>query len=183
MRPTLETERLILRPPEQADFDAGWAEFHGDEACMRYLGGPMARSLAWRALAQVAGMWSLLGFGQFSAVEKDTGRWVGRVGPWRPDGWPAPEVGWMFRRSAWGRGYATEAAAACLDFAFGELGWTFAGHMIHPDNQASQAVARKLGSTLIGEVRLPPPMDAAGPAQMWGQTAEAWAARGRPPSC
>ena len=50
MTPVLETERLILRIPEQADFDAGWAEFHGDPECMRYLGGAMPRSIASRKL-------------------------------------------------------------------------------------------------------------------------------------
>ncbi|ADG09151.1 N-acetyltransferase [Caulobacter segnis] len=171
---TIETERLILRAPVQADFDAGWAAFHMDSECMRYLGGAMPRSIAWRALAQVVGMWSLLGFGQFSAIDKATGRWLGRVGPWRPEGWPAPEVGWLFHREAWGRGYATEAASACLDFVFETLGWDFVGHMIHPDNLPSQAVAQRLGSRLVEMVTLPPPMDAAGPTQMWGQTASDW---------
>lgn len=174
MIPTIETERLILRGPVQADFDAGWAEFHGDAECMRYLGGAMPRSVAWRALAQVVGMWSLLGYGQFSVIDKETGRWLGRVGPWRPEGWPAPEVGWLFHRDAWGKGYATEAASACLAFVFETLGWDFVGHMIHPDNSPSQAVAQRLGSRLVEMVTLPPPMDAAGPTQMWGQTVEAW---------
>lgn len=174
MLPTLETERLILRVPVQSDFEAGWAEFHADPECMRYLGGAMPGSVAWRALAQVVGMWSLRGFGHFCAVEKATGRWIGRVGPWEPEGWPEREVGWMLRRSAWGMGYATEAARACLDFVFRELGWPRVAHMIHPQNAGSQAVAARLGSQLIGAVSLPPPMDAAGPAEMWGQTAEAW---------
>jgi RimJ/RimL family protein N-acetyltransferase len=174
--PILETDRLVLRAPVQADFDAGWAEFHQDEASMRYLGGPMPRSVAWRMLAQTVGMWSLRGFGQFSAIEKATGRWVGRVGPWEPEGWPEREVGWLLHRSAWGKGYATEAARACLGFVFGDLGWPRVGHMIHVDNQGSKAVAARVGSRLIGPVRLPPPMDAAGAAEMWGQSAEEWAA-------
>jgi RimJ/RimL family protein N-acetyltransferase len=172
--PTLETDRLVLRVPTQADFDAGWAEFHGDALCMRYLGGATPRSVAWRMLAQVVGMWSLRGFGQFSAIEKATGRWVGRVGPWEPEGWPEREVGWMLHRSAWGQGYATEAARACLEFVFRDLGWPRVAHMIHPDNDGSKAVANRLGSGLIQEVSLPPPMHVAGPTEMWGQSAEAW---------
>lgn len=182
MAVVLETERLVLRMPTQADFDAGWAEFHMDPDCMRYLGGAMARSVAWRALAQVVGMWSLLGFGQFSAIDKATGRWLGRVGPWRPEGWPAPEVGWLFHRDAWGKGYATEAGRACLDHVFGALRWDFVGHMIHPDNLPSQAVAQRLGSRLVEMVNLPPPMDVAGQTQMWGQTAEHWRAAQSPSS-
>jgi len=102
MYPTIETDWLILRIPTQDDFEAGWAEFHGDEECMRYLGGAMPRSVAWRLLAQVVGMWQLRGFGQFSAIKKENGQWVGRVGAWFPEEWPAPEVGWMLRRSVWG---------------------------------------------------------------------------------
>lgn len=54
------------------------------------------------------------------------------------------------------------------------MAWDFVGHMIHPDNLPSQAVAQRLGSRLVDMVTLPPPMDAAGPTQMWGQTAEDW---------
>lgn len=176
MSPTLESERLILRVPVQADFDAGWAEFHQDAECMRHLGGAMPRSVAWRALAQVVGMWSLRGFGQFSAIEKASGRWIGRVGPWEPEGWPEREVGWMLHRSAWGKGYATEAARLCLEFVFGELGWPRVTHMIHPLNVGSKAVAARIGSSLIEHVTLPPPMDAVGPTEMWGQSANTRAA-------
>jgi RimJ/RimL family protein N-acetyltransferase len=174
--PVLETERLILRVPTQADFDAGWARFHGDPECMRYLGGAMPPSIAWRTLAQVVGMWPLRGFGTFSLIEKATGRWIGRSGPWEPEGWPAREVGWMLCRSAWGQGYATEAAEAGLRFVFEELGWPSVAHMIHPENVGSQAVAQRIGSRFLERVTLPPPMDVAGPTQMWGQMAEEWRA-------
>ncbi|WP_368670106.1 GNAT family N-acetyltransferase [Phenylobacterium aquaticum] len=173
--PTLETDRLILRVPVQADFDAGWAELHGDAQSMRWLGGAMLRSIAWRSLAQVVGSWGLRGFGPFSVIEKASGRWVGRVGPWEPEGWPAPEVGWMLHRSAEGQGYATEAAQACLTFVFQDQGWTRVTHMIHPENLGSQAVARRLGGRLLEEVRLPAPFDDH-PTGMWGQTAADWAA-------
>src|SRR5690606_17152865 len=85
--PTLETARLILRPPREEDLD-GWAELMGDEETARYIGGPMTRSAAWRTMATMAGSWQLKGFGMFSVVEKETGRWIGRVGPWQPEQWP-----------------------------------------------------------------------------------------------
>jgi RimJ/RimL family protein N-acetyltransferase len=173
MLPTLKTERLVLRVPKQEDFDSGWSNFHSDAACMEHLGGAMPPSLGWRALAQVVGMWSLRGFGQFSVIERLTGAWVGRVGPWEPEGWPAPEVGWMIARSSWGKGYATEAADACLRYVFGELRWSRVTHMIHPKNTPSQAVARRLGSSLIEAVTLPPPFDVE-QTQMWGQTSADW---------
>jgi RimJ/RimL family protein N-acetyltransferase len=82
----------------------------------------------------------------------------------------------MLHRSAWGQGYATEAASACLRFVFEDLGWTSVSHMIHPENVGSHAVATRLGSRFMEMVALPPPMDVAGPTQMWGQTAERWRA-------
>ena len=81
----------------------------------------------------------------FSVIEKASGRWVGRLGPWQPEDWPGTEVGWGLAREVWGRGYATEGAAACMDYAFDVLGWTEAIHTIEPDNLASQAVAKRLG--------------------------------------
>src|SRR3712207_2646696 len=119
--PALETARLILRPPEERDLD-GFAEMMADEEAARFVGGVQARAGAWRGMAAMAGSWALRGYGMFSVVEKESGLWVGRLGPWRPEGWPGPEVGWGLVRSAWGKGYATEGAAASIDWAFEALG-------------------------------------------------------------
>jgi len=150
----IETERLILREidPER-DFD-GWAAAMADEETVRYTGGiVMDRNLAWRNMAGVIGHWQIRGYGFFSVESKSTGEWLGRVGPWYPLGWPAPEIGWTILRQHWGRGYATEAAQASLDYAFDTLGWPRVIHAILVGNEASIAVAEKLGSTLIRRQR------------------------------
>ncbi|HEX5379349.1 MAG TPA: GNAT family N-acetyltransferase [Phenylobacterium sp.] len=172
--PTLETERLILRPPEGRDFDA-WAAFAGDEEAARYLGGAQPRPVAWRGMATMTGAWTLVGFGMFSVVEKATGDWVGRLGPWRPEGWPGTEVGWGIVRSRWGRGYATEGATAAIDWAFDALGWTEVIHTIDPGNAASRAVASRLGSTILRQAVLPAPIGDL--IDVWGQSREQWQAR------
>ena len=100
--PTLETERLVLRPPIEADLDA-WAANLADAEAVRFIGGYQPRSLAWRNMAGVAGSWALRGFGTFSVLRKDTGRWIGRIGPHFPEDWPGREVGWGLAREAWGR--------------------------------------------------------------------------------
>jgi RimJ/RimL family protein N-acetyltransferase len=174
---TLRTERLVLRPPQAEDLDA-WAGFMADPEASRVLGGAQPRALAWRSLTGAAGAWALYGFSMFSVVETASGRWVGRVGPIRPEGWPGPEVGWGLVRDAWGRGYATEAAAACIDWAFDTLGWDDVIHTIDPDNRASQAVAIRLGSQNRGPGVLPPPYEGQ-PADIWGQSRQAWRARRR----
>jgi RimJ/RimL family protein N-acetyltransferase len=172
--PTLTTERLILRPPIQADFDS-WAACMADEEAQRYIGGVQPRPVAWRAMATMTGSWALKGFGMFSVLERDGGRWVGRIGPWRPEGWPGAEVGWGLARECWGRGYATEAAVACMDFAVDVLGWADIIHSIAPENAPSQAVARRLGSANRGPVAMPPPVQDH-TVDLWGQTADEWRA-------
>jgi RimJ/RimL family protein N-acetyltransferase len=172
--PVLETDRLILRLPEAEDFDA-WAAFAADDVAARFVGGVQPRAVAWRAICTMRGAWTIRGFGMFSVIEKATGRWVGRLGPWQPEGWPAREVGWGLSREAWGKGYATEGAAAALDYAFDVLGWTEVIHCIDADNVGSRRVAERLGSTLQGEATLPPPF--CEPCQIWGQTREQWRAR------
>ena len=173
--PVLETPRLILRPPRMEDFEP-WAAFGADEEAMRHLGGVQPPSAAWRGFMTVAGAWTLQGFAMFSVIEKSTGAWIGRVGPWKPAGWPGDEVGWGLAREVWGKGYATEAAAASIDWAFDHLGWSEVIHCIDAANVASQKVARRLGSALLRTDRLPPPYDTF-EVEIWGQTREQWRAR------
>jgi RimJ/RimL family protein N-acetyltransferase len=173
MGPTIETERLILRPPIEQDLD-GWAELMGDAEASRFIGGPMPRATAWRGMASMAGSWLLKGYGMFSVVEKESGAWVGRFGPWQPEGWPGTEVGWGLVRRAWGKGYALEGARAAIDWAFDALDWAEVIHTIDPENRASQALAQRLGSANRGPGRLPPPYEHF-TVDVWGQTREQWA--------
>jgi len=166
--PTLETERLILRPPDLRDLDA-WAGFMADPDAMRFLGGPQSRAGAWRAIALMAGSWAISGYGNFSVIEKASGRWIGRCGPWWPEGWPGPEIGWAFDRSAWGLGYASEAARRCVAFAYDVLGWDRVVHPIDPDNAASIAVALRIGSARIGPTRIALPHTEIA-CELYGQT-------------
>lgn len=112
----LETDRLILRQPELSDFEPLCA-LMADETVTRFIGGVQEPALVWRNLCGIVGHWALRGYGFFSVIEKESGRWLGRVGPWYPHGWPQPEIGWSLNRDSWGKGYATEAASACMDFA------------------------------------------------------------------
>jgi len=170
--PTLETERLILRPPAAEDFEPFAALMASDETA-HFIGGVQPRSVAWRGFAAMVGSWIILGFGMFSVFEKSSGQWVGRLGPIHPDGWPGNEIGWGLAREFWGKGYAVEGSRAAMDWAFTTLGWTDAIHSIHPENVASQGVARRLGSVNRGPVKLPAPFEET-PMELWGQTREEW---------
>ena len=157
------------------DFEP-WADFMADEAATRFIGGAQPRATAWRGFLSMVGAWTIQGFAMFSVIEKDSGRWVGRLGPWVPEGWPGNEIGWGIARETWGRGYATEGAAAAMDWAFDHLGWTEVIHSIDPENEASRAVARRLGSVNRGPGQLPAPYED-DPIEIWGQTREQWRAR------
>ncbi|MGA7297671.1 MAG: GNAT family N-acetyltransferase [Rhodanobacteraceae bacterium] len=172
---SLETPRLIMRPPRAEDFDS-WAAMMADAENSRHIGGPLPRALAWRGFTCVAGSWQMQGYSMFSVLEKSSGRWLGRVGPWHPEGWPGREVGWALIRAAWGQGFAIEAATAAMNFAFDTLGWDEVVHSIAPDNVSSQMLARRLGSSLRGPAQLPAPYEDLA-VDLWGQTRTDWRER------
>ena len=174
MGPTIETERLILRPPAAEDFD-GFAAFHTDAETMTHLGGVVSAPVAWRNMRGMAGAWALDGFSMFSVIEKASGAWIGRIGPIHPHGWPDREVGWGLLSKYWGKGYATEAAVASMDFAFDTLGWDKVIHTIDPLNFGSAKVAKALGSRVLGQGRLPDPFSHF-LVDIWGQSRDEWRA-------
>src|SRR3546814_17655116 len=81
----------------------------------------------------------------FSLIERASGEWVGRLGPWEPDGWPAPEIGYGVSAKFAGKGYAFEGAVAACDFAVEFLKWPELMHSIDPANTRSQALANRHG--------------------------------------
>ena len=171
----IETRRLILRPPRLEDLD-GWSDMMGDEVAARFIGGVAPRAVCWRQLMTMIGAWHAHGFAMFSVIEKKSGRWVGRLGPWQPEGWPGSEIGWSIARDRWGQGYAVEGAVAVTNWAFDTLGWSNIIHSIAPANRASQRVAEKLGSRHLGPGKLPPPYQD-DRIDLWGQTREDWRRR------
>lgn len=173
--PELLTPRLQLRPPRAEDFE-GWARLMADPEAARFIGGVQPRAAAWRGFLTMVGAWQIQGFGMFSVIERGSGQWIGRIGPWQPEGWPGTEVGWGLLSDWQGRGYALEAAVASIDWAFDQLGWSEVIHTIDPANLPSQRLAERLGSRLRGPGRLPPPFEAL-PIEIWGQTRAQWRAR------
>lgn len=155
MPPVLRTERLVLRGFDGRDVE-GFAAFFATERS-RFVGGPIGRDDAWKVLARVIGHWTLRGFGTFAITLKGAeDRAIGMAGPWFPEGWPEPEIGWML----WdplleGRGYAREAAEATRGWAYDTLGWTTAVSYISPENPRSLRLAERLGARPDPSVILP----------------------------
>jgi RimJ/RimL family protein N-acetyltransferase len=147
MIPTLETPRLRMRGFTDDDFPA-YRALVADPQVMRFLGDgrPLGEIDAWRQLATILGHWVLRGFGLWAVEERETGRFVGRVGLLEPGGWPGFEVAYTIAPEVWGRGYAREAAGAALKHARLTLGRSEIISIIRPDNAASIRVATALGA-------------------------------------
>lgn len=172
--PRLETERLILRQWREDDFPRYAEMFAAPET--HHIGGPLVLGDAWRRFLQMPGAWAIQGFAMFAIEEKTSGLFMGQAGPWKPAGWPGTEVGYALHPQAWGKGYATEACTAAMDWAFDVLGWTDIIHSIDVANTASQNVARRLGAKNRGRGVFQPPHDRF-QIDIWGQTREEWRAR------
>lgn len=154
----LETPRLILREIDiDKDINA-WHDMMTDEETVRYIGGQtMDRAGAWRQMATVIGHQKVRGYGFWSVIEKSSGEFVGRVGPWFPEGWPEPEIGWTIHRNHTRKGYAKEAGAACIKYVFNTLSWRRVIHVIAEDNVASIRTAEAIGSKFLYSIdHLPP---------------------------
>lgn len=143
----LRTPRLLLRPLRDADLDAV-AAMHADPRVVAYLHAPLSRSESAELLARLRALTARDGVG-LSAVELlGDGTFIGLVGLARPREMPlAPcvEISWRLASPYWGRGYATEAARACLDHGFQRLGVPEILAWTSRPNVASQRVMERLG--------------------------------------
>jgi RimJ/RimL family protein N-acetyltransferase len=141
--PTLTTERLILRPLKAADFDAFGAFLASERS--RFMGGPYEGWAAWGMFCHEIACWDLFGHGGLLIERLSDSAGIGVVeindGPLFPE----KELGWMLYDGFEGQGYATEAAAALKDWAFGALGLPTLVSYFDPANARSIAVAARLG--------------------------------------
>ena len=146
---TIETSRLILRPPHAKDVKTMMV-IHQDPEVIRYLGSRVAGdiTMAWRNVAMMIGHWHMLGYGPWIVVGKDSDEILGRAGLWNAEGGPGVELGWMIRRSAWGHGFATEAARAALDWGWQHVETDHIISVIRAENAPSIRIAEKLGEHL-----------------------------------
>ena len=176
--PEIETPRLVLRrfvfedAPQVVELltQPSFLQNIGDrgvrnvEDAHRYLReGPMA-------------MYGQHGFGLWHVSRRSDGEFVGMCGLLKRDILPDVDIGYAYLPAHWGQGYAYEAAVAAMDYAVDVLGWNDVIHTIDPDNTPSQKLAARLGSTLRGPGRFPPPYEKV-PCQIWAQTSAQWKAQ------
>lgn len=151
----IETDRLIIRPLQQTDAPT-LAEIWSNLDVTRFMGGPRNYAEVLESLEQDAAGPGLV-FDLWAVLEKYSGGIIGHCGllDKEVEGQTEFELVYVFHPSAWGKGYATEAAAAIRDYAFAILGLTRLIALIDPDNTASAQVARKLGFHLEKETLRP----------------------------
>jgi RimJ/RimL family protein N-acetyltransferase len=155
--PMLTTDRLAITPMSMAHWEA-YALAWADPQMTAFIGGkPRARGESWPKFVQGVGLWTLFGYGFWTFIDRETGAFVGNGGLARFErGIPQiegfPEAGWAFIPDVWGKGYATEAMTAILDWADANLDAPETRCMIDPENSASLNVAKKLGYQQFSEV-------------------------------
>jgi RimJ/RimL family protein N-acetyltransferase len=142
--PTLETERLVLRAHQLADFPPLAALFATGRS--RFMNGPKSLDDVWRGFMCDVGQWPILGYGTWAIERKATGEYVGQVGLNRPPEYPEDELGWLLFDGFEGRGFAFEAAARARSFAFDVLRLPTLVSYVDPSNLRSIALAKRLGA-------------------------------------
>jgi RimJ/RimL family protein N-acetyltransferase len=160
----LETERVLLRVPDESDVDA-WTEMYAQPAVGRWVSA-RSREQVINYIREIRERHAADGFGILAAVRKEDGRVIGRAGmlvwddrTWMPttlrDAGPHGEVeiGWALHPDVWGRGYATEASVVCRDHVLAHVRRRVIA-LIVPDNARSIAVAERLGLTHERDVLL-----------------------------
>ena len=153
-RPVLRTPRLLLREMGERDFPA-LCRMLQDPQVMYAYEHAFSDGEAWQWLRRQQARYRRDGFGLWAVAERDTGAVVGQCGLTLqdlPQAGQVPEVGYLLQRDAWHRGYATEAARACRDYAFDALGLEEVFSIIRDNNLPSQQVARRNGMRLRGRM-------------------------------
>jgi len=162
--PELRTDRLLLRGWSQADRD-GFAELNTDPVVMEHFPSTLTRAESDAFVDRVEAGFEEHGFGLWAVEVVVTGEFIGFTGlsvprfhvAWmdgRPQQ-PVVEVGWRLKRSAWGHGYASEAARAVLGLGFEEFGLREIVSFTTLTNVRSQAVMRRIGMTRLVEYAHP----------------------------
>jgi ribosomal-protein-alanine N-acetyltransferase len=142
----LETPRLVLRRFDLQDAVA-LEPILGDPLTMEYYPAPLNRTGIESWIRRNMERYERHGHGLWAMLLKDSSELIGDCGCvlQEVEGINQMEVGYHVRRDLWNNGYATEAARACMEYAFERLGATRVISMIRPENVPSRRVAEKNG--------------------------------------
>ncbi|MDI4643672.1 GNAT family N-acetyltransferase [Cohnella hashimotonis] len=148
----LETERLKLRDWEEADLEP-FCRMNADETVMRYFPKTLSAEQTTAFYRSIAAEFKECGFGFYAVEETQSQAFIGFIGfhraTFEADFTPCIEIGWRLKKEAWGKGYATEGATACLQYGFNELGFNDIYSFTAEVNKPSENVMRKIGMRFV----------------------------------
>jgi RimJ/RimL family protein N-acetyltransferase len=146
----LNTDRLLLRPWRESDLES-FAAMNADSAVMEHFAKPLSRSESDAMVARIMAHFENHGFGFWAVGAPKVAGLIGMVGlaipPFETHFTPCVEIGWRLAREHWGKGYATEAARASLQYGFEQLGLDEIVAFTVPQNVRSRAVMERIGMT------------------------------------
>jgi len=164
---------LRLRPYRRGDIDRLAALFADPEVTAFTRLGLLTRAQSETTLEGYLAVWRGRNLGVHAALLKSNGEYAGECGLFIPESGGDLALGYAYRRRYWGQGFATEAARAVLDDAFGRLGLKRVLCFVEGTNDASHRVAEKLGFELERIDQIPK-----GALHAYAMTAAQWASRG-----
>ena len=150
--PILQTERLTLREYRRTDFDLFADHLANPESSVHL--GSADRQTAWRIFTSHAGLWLVQGTGWWAIEDKQTNQLVGSVGAFFREQSTVMEMGWNTYRAFWGKGIASEAAAAVLNYVFEVRHEPKVRALVSSGNESSRRVAERLGMAYEIETEL-----------------------------
>ncbi|MEL6676493.1 MAG: GNAT family N-acetyltransferase [Bacteroidota bacterium] len=150
----ITTARLGLRTWQPADLDP-FAALNADPEVMRYFPKSLDRETTQKFIDKIMAHHQAHGYGWYAVDELSSGSFMGFIGlaynDMDVDFTPCVEIGWRLAKNFWRKGYATEGARACLDFAFESLGMSEVYSFTALQNLPSQGVMKKIGMYRVGE--------------------------------
>lgn len=154
MKHYIETKNLVLREWLETDLPV-FVQINSDEKVMEYFLKPLTRQETFDFYRRIQQEFASYGYGLYAVEVKETQTFIGYVGfhnvPQEMDFAPAVEIGWRLHPDFWGKGYATEAASACLDYARRKLKFREVYSFTSLPNERSQRVMQKIGMSRIRE--------------------------------
>lgn len=148
----IETTRLRLRDWEETDLEP-FSRLNADEQVMKYFPKTLSIEETKVFYKSIISEFKDLGFGLYAVEEKETQDFIGFIGfhkaAFEADFTPCTEIGWRLKKEVWGKGYATEGAAACLQHGFNSLGLHDVYSFTADVNAPSKRVMLKIGMRFI----------------------------------
>lgn len=148
----IETSRLILREWEETDLES-LIQLNADEKVMEYFPKTLSVEETKNFYQLMITEFKQCGFGIYAVEVKENKEFIGLIGfhqaTFAADFTPCIEIGWRLKKEAWGNGYATEGATACLKYGFNELGFSDIYSFTANINEPSKNVMKKIGMNFI----------------------------------